>query len=131
MIRIGRRVNGVDPTYAGFKKILCLTPSTPYGSLGPYALFDENDINMENAWQFSKIYEEVPQSLQRYSRWDDTIIWSWPSEKHVENDELLREYKIWRESGLYNQYPVRYPVGIKHTKSCIGSLIRNVLLTTV
>jgi len=146
-IRVGTRIYGkgghTDPSYPGFKKILCLTPSTPYGDLGPYVLADEQGRNMENRWQFSKVYVEVPPTVQRYSRFDQTVIWSqkeqethivshptvanWPDGTPVnmrlsDDRHLTPEYFHWRYRGMYNSYPVRYPVGRSYRSKCIGSI---------
>lgn len=94
-VRVGRRVyhkNGwTDPSVPGFAAVLCLTPSSPYGAISPYSLRD-NDQIMENIWQFSKVYASVPRSVQHYSRYDKTIIWDWPSEQHVADNQLLPAY---------------------------------------
>lgn len=50
-IRVGRRTKEGDPSVTDYVKILCLTPSTPYGDLGPYSLKDEHGHLMENIWQ--------------------------------------------------------------------------------
>lgn len=94
---------------------------------------DSYPIIFENLWQFGKIYETVPISVQRYSRFDNTVIWDWPVERHVrraepstsvrdyvrETDEILPTYWKWREEGMKLNAAVRYPVGKKHTGSCI------------
>lgn len=81
-IRIGRRIykdgKVVDPSYPGYEPIIVMTKSTAYGSLGPYCLKNDRGQIMENIFQFSKIYETVPSSRQKYSRYDPTIIWIIP-----------------------------------------------------
>ena len=124
-IRVGRICNNIKPKYKDYTSILCLTPFTPYGSLGPYVLKDKRGRIMENIWQFSKVYEEVPYSKERYSRWDNTIIWEHPSERHVsKNGKVLRAYYNWRKKGMYNKYPVRYPVGFSYRNKCLYSLYK-------
>lgn len=67
MLRVGTRVYSgakyYDPDYPGFTPILCLTKSTPYGSLGPYVLKNKEGyflecvhayINESNLYNFSK-----------------------------------------------------------------------------
>jgi hypothetical protein len=127
MIRVGRRVYNkdgtyVDPSYEGFSKILCLTKSTEYGDLGPYILKNEKGQLMENIWQMSKIYEKVPFTKEYYSRYDKTIIWTYPAETHVINGKITDAYWKWREAGMNNKYPIRYPVGFKHRHKCLYSL---------
>lgn len=133
MIRVGRCVykNGkrTDPSYPDFTPIICLTKSTAYGSLGPYVLKDNKRRIMENIYQFSKVYEKVPKSVQRYSRYDQRIIWDWPAETHcVKKDtyinklELTPEYLRWRKAGMNAADPIRYPVGFKDRHKCLFSL---------
>lgn len=126
-IRVGRRTYNsdgtyTDPTFSGFKQILCLTKSTEYGSLGPYVLKDEKGHIMENIWQFSKIYEKVPATKEKYSRYDPTVIWEHSEEIHFVDNKPTKEYKLWRQKGFKCKYPVRYPVGFKNRHKCIGSL---------
>lgn len=97
-----------------------------FSSLSPYILKDENDVIFENYWQFSKIYEEVPPSTQHYSRYDKTVIWSYPHERHAVPAKeggwiITSTYLNWRKQGFMNPYPVRYPVGYHHRGKCIGA----------
>lgn len=126
MIRVGRctydnKYKRIDPKYDGFTNILVLTKSSPYGSLGPYVLKNEKGQIMENIWQFSKIYEEIPTSVQKYSRYDSTIIWTQKKETHVKNNMLTKEYWQWREKGYNNEYAVRYPNGFGKQHNCVGA----------
>lgn len=135
-VRVGRRVYARDgsftdpPTVIGgveYTLILCLTKSTAYGSLGPYELFDEKGRCMENLWQASKVYESVPTTLQRRSRYDQTVIWSHPAEVHVvfsesdgeEEAEIQPEYFKWREKLQNAKEAIRYPVGFNHRHKCL------------
>ena len=82
---------------------------------------------MENIWQFSKVYKNVPYSKQYYSRWDRTVIWEHPAETHIIYTGLgvpvlTIEYQDWREKGMNNPYPVRYPVGISHRNKCLYAI---------
>lgn len=130
-IRVGRRryIGGkpCDPSYPEFKNIICLTPSSDWGSLGPYALKDEQGCLMENIWQFSKIYERVPASAQPYSRWNKRIIWKHPAEVHVVcvgNKKYITDaYYEWRKKGFFSPDPIRYPAGYSHRRKCLGALI--------
>lgn len=124
MIRVGRITyennRAVHPSYPDFEPIVVMTKSSRYGSLGPYCLQNEHGHIMENIWQFSKVYATVPDVVQRYSRWDSTIIWQHPAERHVdEKDQLTPEYWRWRQKGLDCPYPVRYPVGLGHRHNCL------------
>lgn len=105
--------------------LLCLTKSTAYGDLSPYVLEDEEGRLLENVYQFSKVYEVVPKTRQRASRYDSSIIWDHPYERHVDDfGKLLPSYWSWREKGQNCPQPVRYPVGRskKHRASCLYSL---------
>jgi hypothetical protein len=125
-VRIGRRIyeNGsfIDPEIEGYTPILCLTKSSKYGSLSPYVLKDENNCLIENLWQFSKVYETVPHSIQKYSRFDQTVIWNHPEEIHYEDKQLTEEYWDWKQKGFSCKYPVRYPVGFDFRHKCLFSI---------
>jgi len=126
IIRVGRRIysgNGFkDPEYENFIPIICMTPSTEYGSLSPYSLKDENGYILENIWQFSKLYEKVPHSIQKYSKYDPKIIWNHPEEIHVKNGKITNEYWNWRKKCFKNEYAIRYPVGYNDRSKCICAL---------
>ena len=131
MIRIGRRkyVNGkpIDPEFPGFTPIIVMMKShSPYGELGPYLLKNEHNQILENIWQFSKVYKIVPYSRQVYSRYNNKVIWEHPSEIHLNDDNTLTfEYYNWRDKGINNEYPVRYPVGYNYRHQCLFSLSSN------
>lgn len=129
-IRVGRRIydrNGkyVDPSCPGFTTILVLTKSTAYGSLGPYELYDKRGRNMENLWQFSKVYQRVPPAKEFRSRYDKTVIWEHPEEEHVKVDrdtyQILPAYLKWREKGMNAKEAIRYPVGFNARHQCLFS----------
>ncbi len=125
-IRVGRIIynNGTPthPTYEGFTPIVILTKSSRYGSLGPYVLENDQGEIMENIWQFSKVYKDVPKTRLTYSRWDSTVIWNHPAEVHVKDGKILDAYWKWRKKGMKNIYPVRYPVGWKDRHKCLYAL---------
>ena len=115
--------------YKDYKTIVCLTKSTAYGDLGPYVLKDDQGVIIENRWQFSKVYADVPKTKQYYSQWDNTVVWDHPAEHHVDEKEdeyhLLDKYWKWREKGFKNEYFVRYPVGKSNMGKCLFSLDDN------
>jgi len=124
MIRVGRckyiKGKRIDPSFPGFESIVCLTKSSPYGELGPYVLKDRKGRIMENIWQFSKAYKEVPAATQRYSRFDKTIIWNHPAEIHInDKGKLTKAYFNWRKKGMNAKHPIRYPVGMKYRHNCV------------
>jgi hypothetical protein len=134
MIRVGIHGKTDVSQFPDYYQVLSLTKSTPYGCLSPYCLnviFDEDKgqtftTNMENAWQFSKVYANVPSSVQRRSRYDQTVIWSHPAETHVTNDKnnnrIQDKYWLWRWKGFSTKEAVRYPVGFDHRHKCLYSL---------
>ncbi len=138
-VRVGRRIYSNnfpkgfrDPSIEGYTNVLCLTPSSPYGELSPYVLkvdvisSDQTTVitsNMENAYQFSKVYQKIPKSRQTYSRYDRSVIWNHPAEVHVnEEGELTEEYWAWRDKGMKCEHAIRYPVGFSSRHSCLYSV---------
>ena len=126
MIRVGRYVTvdgkRIEPSYPGFEKVVVMMKSSKYASLSPYYLKDAEGHIIENTWQFGKVFERVPKSVQYYSQYDRTVIWSHPEETHVVDGELTPEYFAWREKGFRNPQAVRYPVGFHHRHNCLYSL---------
>lgn len=130
MIAVGRRIGSTDPSLEGFDNILCLTKSTPYGSLSPYALISEivlsNGVkinaNLENIWQFSKLYPTLNESIQNKSRYDSTVIWRHPAEVHVKDGVIQKEYWLWRDKGFATNEAIRYPVGFNDRHKCMCSV---------
>ena len=125
MIRVGRCLydrngNVTYPTYENFTPVIVVMKShSKYYPLSPYFLKDSKGCIMENIWQFSKIYKTVPETTQKYSRYDQTIIWDYKTEKHIDTDSnILPGYWTWRKKGMNNKYPVRYPVGYKNMSKC-------------
>lgn len=122
-VRVGRIQGKKQSKFSNFTPIVVMTKSSKYGDIGPYVLRDEHDRILENVWQFSKVYPKVPKSRQIYSRWDARVIWEWPSEVHVdENDEPNDAYWEWRYQGMNASEAVRYPVGYQHRGEVIYSI---------
>src|SRR3990167_1065909 len=132
MIRVGRCVydrkgKRTDPSYDGFSPIVVLTRSlSKWGVLGPYELRDNKGRIMENIYQ-TKCYEKVPKSVQRYSRYDSTVIWDHPAEIHAVKDENgdwdpTDKYWEWRKKLAENEYAVRYPVGFHYRHNCLFAI---------
>jgi len=127
MIRVGTRkyIGGsfIDPEYKDFIPIVVLTKCTKYGDLGPYVIKDKKGRIFENLYQFSKIYEKVPKIIQRYSRYDNRIIWEHPEETHIDEKGMpTEEYWKWRRKGMYSNDGIRYPIGYGKQYSCICAL---------
>lgn len=113
----------VDPEYKGFTPIVVLTKSSKYGDLGPYVVTTDEGYIFENAYQQTKLYRTVPKTIQRYSRYDPTVIWEHPAEVHMdENDNPTEAYWHWRQKLCECPYPVRYPVGFHHRHKCVCAL---------
>lgn len=133
MIRIGRctydrQGKRTDPSYPGFTPIIILMKGhNKWGSLGPYELKDDNGIILENYWQGAKCYAFVPETIQRYSRWDSRIIWQHSSEIHYDQDrdQILPAYWTWRNKLMHNLFAVRYPVGFNHRHKCLFAIKDN------
>lgn len=129
-IRVGTRLYSssypggyLDPSLEGYTPIVCLTKSSPYGSLGPYVLKSPEGVIMENEYQFSKFYRYVPNVSQVESRFSKKIIWSHPKEIHEDSEGAPNEkYWAWREKGMKCPYPVRWPVGKAISKKCLYSI---------
>ena len=122
-IRVGRIDKGY-PSFEGYEPIIIMTKSSKYGAIGPYCLKNDQGQIMENIYQFHKIYKNVPKSVQRYSKWDNRVIWNWPAETHINNEtnEPNEKYWKWREAGLNAPDPIRYPVGFNHRHECLYAL---------
>jgi len=122
-VRVGRIVDRKNPSYKDFESIVVMMKShSVWYPLSPYFLKDDDGCIMENSWQFSKIYTKVPQTVQKYSRYDNTIIWQWPEEDHIIDNIIQPAYWIWREAGFNNKYAVRYPVSFKYKHTVKYSL---------
>lgn len=131
----------IDPAFPGFTPIVCLTQSSEYGMLSPYCLTtpvkfpgDPNiyEVLVENYYQFSKVYEYAEEACEVRSRYDPTVIWKWPRQKHVDlvrgYDNSIRslqitpDYLTWRKAGMLVNEPIRYPVGKFNMKKCLFSM---------
>lgn len=136
MIRVGRcRYDNTgkryDPSFPGFTNILVLMTHTEWGKhLGPYFLKNSNDEIFENYYQAHKIYEMVPKSIQRYSRYNNKVIWDHPAETHLKNDLPTKKYWKWRSKLRKNKFAVRYPVGFNYRGKCLYSLLRRPTMST-
>lgn len=125
MIRVGRRVGNKNPEYPGFTPIVVMMKShSKWSSLSPY-YSTINGYIMENIWQFSKLYPDLPASAQKYSAYDNFRIWEWSNEKHLDNDIITDKYWNWRQAGFNNKYAVRYPPGIHNMHKCAFSVFVN------
>ena len=121
-VRVGRIVKGKHPSFEGFIPIVVMTKSSKYGEIGPYCLKNEFNQIMENKFQFSKLYSEVPETTQTYSRWDPRVIWDWPAQIHLKDGEPTEDYWKWREAGMNAAEAIRYPVGTTHRHKCLYAL---------
>ncbi len=128
MIRVGRTVydkkgKRTDPSFEGFTNIVVLMKShSKWGPLSPYYLKNEKGVIMENYWQFSKIYDKIPDTTQYFSRYNNKITWTHGEECHVKDGKLTQEYYNWRKKGMKCKYAIRYPVGYKYRTKCLYAL---------
>lgn len=118
-LRVGRVIYSgwkkILPAIEGWTTILVLSIGSEYWDLSPFFLKDEQGRLMENVWQFSKIYQEIPSINEKK--------WSYPAEKHLdEKGAILPEYWRWRHRGMTFQKPIRYPVGWKHRHNVVATL---------
>lgn len=132
MLRVGKVTytnhgTPIYPEYDGFTPFIVMMKShSGYHVLSPYELVDDKGRIMENVWQFSKVYHTVPKTTQKYSRYDDTVIWKHDKETHLDaNDKINDLYKAWRKKGMWNPYSVRYPVGYASRGTCRFALAEN------
>jgi len=126
-IRVGRLTTQgklkSKPTLSGYTEVMVMTPSSKYGKLGPYVLKNDQGVLMENLWQFSKVWESVPNVKTPYSQWDRRIIWDHDSEVHVDKKKEPNDaYWAWRAKGMSNKDAVRYPAGYAKRRETLYSL---------
>lgn len=116
MLRVGRTVLGkhkkiYEPEYKNFHKVVL---DSDYKELSSPHLKDNNGYIVENIWQFSKVYNKIKPIKQNIIKDDKEItVWEHPAETHTDNNEINDKFKKWREKGLHNKYPVKYPDGLK------------------
>ena len=139
MLRVGRCIYDSKgqvsyPSFDGFTNIIVMMRGhSKYSTLSPYYLKNEKGQIMENIWQFSKLYEIVPKTTQRFSRWNQRIIWEHPREIHFKTEtndetgnpvegEITPAYWKWREKGMNTPDAIRYPVGYHHRHKCLCAL---------
>lgn len=121
MLSIGKRsyIGGKfkeTPDSDNFEKIIVMIQTdhlkNEYGSLSPYNLVDERGYLIENLWQFSKVYETVPEITQTFSTTNKRVVWKHAKETHIDNDgNITKEHIAWRQKGYTCKDPVRFPVG--------------------
>ena len=130
-VRVGRsryeKGRVFNPKFPGFKAVPVLTTGQgKYGDISPYNLQTLDGKNIENHYQFSKVYRDIPQVSIPYSSKDPRIVWNWSAETHIDvNGNLTPQYWRWREAGKNNPHPVRNPVGWNHLKNCQFSLAKD------
>lgn len=139
-LRVGRMIYGIRnapifvPKYYGFTQIFVMIKDDPknnqYGALSPYSIRVPIkgyplDVIHENYWQFSKVYEEVPEIVQTASMHNKKIVWVHKQERHLDaNSNILPSWFAWNKKGFNCQDYVRFPVGSskKARSSCKFSL---------
>ena len=121
MIRVGRVKYTNVADFPDYKPITVMTASSEYASLSPYLLKNDKGQIMENLWQFSKLYINVPKTTCNYSRWNKIVTWDHPAETHIIDSQCTPEFANWRNKGYNCGYAIRYPVGFHHRHNCVGS----------
>jgi len=113
------------PTYPNYIPVVVMTASSKYWNLSPYNLRNSQGVIMENEWQFSKVYEEVPKISKQENRYSKRIIWQHPKETHYnpKTNKFTPEYLKWRQKGFKTQDPIRYPVGWTHRHKCLFATV--------
>lgn len=121
MLRVGKYdyKTKTEPTTENFTNILIHTT----GELSPYTMKDNDNVIMENYWQFSKIWPVVYPTEQTISRWDSRIRWKCEKEIHYKDDKITKDYWHWRSRGFSSDRWIRYPNEYKFHNQCIGSVI--------
>lgn len=123
-VRVGRIKRRFEtgkkfPYTKGYINIIVMSCNkTKLGSqLSPYVLKDKKGRNMENIWQFAKLYKYTPKVY-------DKCGWKYLETQFCKSkkDKPNKDYWKWRKEGMYFKNPVRYPVGFKHRHECIGLL---------
>jgi hypothetical protein len=108
------------PVTEGYLNIICTSHNVSGvgAGLSPFKLKDADGRNMENIWQFSKVYKFVPD----YE--DSKTGWKYPREVHIDNksQEIKSEYWDWRRKGMAFEQALRYPVGYDHRQYCQYSI---------
>lgn len=119
-IRVGTKKGKVDPSFPNFTPIVCLTKSTAYGALGPYLLRNESGDLIENAWQASKVVRQTQYSKQKFP-YSDRVIWEWPAEIHVDqNNQLNQNWFLWHNTLTKAKEPIRYPLTFEGRHQTLG-----------
>lgn len=123
MIRNGTRIirgefKYEDPELDGFETIVCVAADQKYKELSPFLLKDSYGHVLENIWQFSKVYETVPEM--------DTKEWKHPAERHYDKKtkQLTEEYWKWREKGMNSERAIRFPVKRENSKKSVATLLK-------
>lgn len=88
--------------------------------ISPYVLRNDQNHIMENTYQFSKVYPVVQAQHEVKA---GKVIWSYPAQTHVSNNEYTPDFWNWRQKGMTNAYPVRYPNGYHGRGKCTHSLL--------
>lgn len=122
----------ITSSLSGYKQIV-IHPGKKheFGHLSPYTLTLNDwegvkDVNVENSWQFSKVYKSVKQQDQ----WNFVVghqgkvnVWSHPHETFTKDyDTLTQNYWLWRRKGFANPRAVRYPNGYQCRHEVLYSL---------
>lgn len=125
MIRVGRTEfqefgPRKDPTFNGFTNIVVLLKNTTeWGPLSPFELRDEHGRIMENVFQGSKAYPNVPKR-RIINKETGKIAFDHPAETHTDqNGKPNAKYYGWRKKVMDCPYYLRYPAGFDNRHNCL------------
>lgn len=136
MIKIGRTINGIPPSVPlklsnerNYRKIDCidiysglnLIKRAEFSSLHPDRLRAVSGKFLSNIWKFSKVHHYVPR-IKLIAPSGKLIIdaWNHPSEFHVIDGTITKEFWEWRRKGFDLKYSISSPVGSLSKENYIG-----------
>lgn len=118
MIRVGRirdtkNIEEKYPEYKNFTQII-IEKGSEYEELAIWKLKDNDNNYLENVWQFSKVYKEIPKVrlFTEISEENKTksIMWEYKECILAPATKPTKEYYKWREMGASNKYSIKNPV---------------------
>lgn len=85
----------------------------PFNQLSPFFLGPIRDKesglkakNLENFWQFLKVYPEVAAQKQKIG---GKIVWEHPKETHMDGKKPNKKWEAWRDKGFATDFAIRHP----------------------
>jgi hypothetical protein len=137
-LRVGQHKRAkTHPSAEGFENISIISTGPSWSrELSPLILGPVNDPktgliskNVENFWQFLKVYEDIPKTtFKKINK-----IWTCAAQKHakvsnIEEWEILPQWEEWRDAGFKMDLGIRFPAGTGNKRIKMG-LRRNPLFS--